>query len=130
MLYHGWQHADSKTVLYTSLFERSEDHPSIHPTLRNNTYTQHKRIFQEIHRPMNPKVHYYKYINFTTYFDYPLHDTALNTSGAFNGSALAVLVSPNRVVAWTSRHGRGTASAGHRLGASLPAQSLTKPRKD
>ncbi|CAK9083279.1 unnamed protein product [Durusdinium trenchii] len=75
-------------------------------------------------------VHYYKYINFTTYFDYPLHDTALNTSGAFNGSALAVLVSPNRVVAWTSRHGRGTASAGHRLGASLPAQSLTKPRKD
>eukprot|EP00913_Durusdinium_trenchii_P030341 g28421.t1 len=30
-------------------------------------------------------VHYYKYINFTTYFDYPLHDTALNTSGAFNG---------------------------------------------
>eukprot|EP00435_Cladocopium_sp_Y103_P064575 s533_g26.t1 len=30
-------------------------------------------------------VHYYKYKNFTSYFDYPLHDTALNTSGAFNG---------------------------------------------
>ncbi|CAL1131038.1 unnamed protein product [Cladocopium goreaui] len=30
-------------------------------------------------------VNYYKYKNFTSYFDYPLHDTALNTSGAFNG---------------------------------------------
>jgi len=30
-------------------------------------------------------VHYYKYTNFTSYFGYPLHDTALNTSGAFNG---------------------------------------------
>jgi hypothetical protein len=38
------------------------------------------------------EVNYYKYKNFTSYFDYPLHDTALNTSGAFNGRAFDDLV--------------------------------------
>ena len=44
-------------------------------------------VFTRALWPMT-KVNYFKYKNFTSYFDYPLHDTALNTSGAFNGRDL------------------------------------------
>ena len=43
------------------------------------------------------QVHYYKYLNFTSYFGYETKNTALNTSGAFNGSTL-----PRRTPKWVA----------------------------